>query len=404
MFIYETSSTNDPSISAGMDEIEEQVSQLRGLNIESVVPRQLMTRDELNQVVLNDFLEDYSAEDEEKDILLMSLFGLLPADFPLRDFYLKMYGEQIAGFYDAEQKAMFIISDSGFGGMERSTYAHEFVHALQDEHFDFEGKLGYTDESCAEDSERCMAIQSLLEGDATLTQQLWFQNYSTKQDLQDLQAYTSSFSSPVYDSAPDSIKESLTFPYLYGGTFVQSLYARGGFDAIDTAFTTLQPVSSEQIMHPSRYPDDLPDNPTLPDLQSTLGGDWEEVDNDVLGEWYIYLILAKSFDQQHRLFDSLALDAAEGWGGDAYSVVKNKHTGEQAAYIAMNWDTAADSDAAFRAFSDYSNLRFGLMKADGFWQGEDYSSTLIKTSSTSFVWLMAQDRVTLQSLKALVGD
>lgn len=175
MFVYETSLTNDPSVSAGMDEIEKQVSKLRGLNIESVVPRQLMTRDELNQVVINDFLEDYSAEDEEKDILLMSLFGLLPADFPLRDFYIEMYGEQIAGYYDAEQKAMFIISDSGFGGMERSTYAHEFVHALQDEHFDFEGKLGYTDESCAEDSERCMAIQSLLEGDATLTQQLWFQ-------------------------------------------------------------------------------------------------------------------------------------------------------------------------------------------------------------------------------------
>ena len=157
-------------------------------------------------------------------------------------------------------------------------------------------------------------------------------------------------------------------------------------------------------MHPSRYPDDLPDIPTLPDLVSILGGDWEEVDNDVLGEWYIYLILAKSFDQQHRLFDSMALDAAEGWGGDAYSVVKNNQTGERAGYIAMNWDTAADADAAFRAFSDYSDLRFGTMKADGFWQGEDYSSALIQTSSTSFVWLMAQDRVTLQSLQALVED
>ena len=288
--------------------------------------------------------------------------------------------------------------------MERSTYAHEFVHTLQDEHFDFEDGLGFTDEACQDDSERCMAIQSLIEGDATLTEQLWFQQYGTQQDMQDLQNFATTFSSPVYDSAPEALKEALIFPYIYGGKFVQALYAQGGFKAIDAAFSTTNPVSSEQIMHPAAYPDDLPNNPTLPDLESALGNGWHEIENDTLGEWYVYLILAKAYNPQFRLYDSLALDAAEGWGGDAYSVLKNDETGQVAALVSFNWDTTADANAAFKAFSNYSDLRFGPVTADGHWQGSDYYSALLQTSPSNFVWLLAQDFATLQALQAAVED
>ena len=401
---YEDNSAPNPSIPASMDEIEDQVSQLRGLNIEARVPRQLLSTEELRQVVLDDFLEDYKSEDEAQDVAVMNLFGFLPSDFKLRDFYLDLYTEQIAGFYDSVETEMYVVSDSGFGGMERSTYAHEFVHTLQDEHFDFEGKLGFTDEACQDDSERCLAIQSLIEGDATLTEQLWFQQFGTQQDMQDLQNFATSYSSPIYDSAPASLRESLTFPYIYGGKFVQALYAQGGFEAINAAFSTTNPVSSEQIMHPAAYPNDLPNNPTLPDLEVALGAGWKEIVNDTVGEWYVYLILAKAYNPQFRLYDSLALDAAEGWGGDAYSVLKNDQTGQIAAFISFNWDTTADADAALKAFSSYSDLRFGQVNADGYWQGSDYLSDLQQTSPTSFVWVMAQDFDTLQTLQATVED
>ncbi|MEL7626899.1 MAG: hypothetical protein AAGU15_08580 [Anaerolineaceae bacterium] len=415
IFLFIRLSTNDqdtaventslrPEISANMDVIESQVSELRGLDIKAKVPRKLLTRNELRDVVLNDFLNTYTPEDQAQDVAVMNLFGFLPADFKLRDFYLELYTEQIAGFYDSEKQEMYVISDSGFGGLERSTYAHEFVHALQDEHFDFEGKLKYTDEACQQDSERCVAIQSLIEGDATLTEQLWFQTNGTKQDMQDLQDFATTFQSPVFDSAPVSISETLTFPYLYGGTFVQALHAQGGYAAIDKAFTTTQPVSSEQIMHPTAYPNDVPNNPTLPDLEKALGADWKEIESDTLGEWYIFMILAKADDPQYRLFDSLAKDAAEGWGGDTYSVLKNNQTGRVAMLVEINWDTEADADAAFKAFSDYSDLRFGTVGADGIWQGTDYSSVLVQTIPTSFTWIVAQELSTLQSLQAIVQN
>ena len=402
--VYDDTPAPDVTYSDSMNEIEEQVIQLRGLDMEESIPRSLISTDELRQVILNDFLEDYNAEDEERDIAVMNLFGLLPADFKLRDFYLDLYAEQIAGYYDSEEKEMFVISDSGFGGMERSTYAHEFVHTLQDEHFDFNGTLGYTDDACQEDSEGCMALQALIEGDAVLTEQLWFQEFGTQEDMQDLQDFATTYKSPVYDSAPEALKESLIFPYLYGAQFVQALYAQSGYEAIDAAFSTTNPVSSEQIMHPARYPNDVPSNPTLPDLETALGQDWVEIENDTLGEWYVYLVLAKAYDPQFRLFDSVALDAAEGWGGDAFSILKKNESGELAAVTALNWDTATDSDAALKAFSTYSDLRFGSALPDEYWQGEDYFCAFAQISPESFVWVLAQDLSTLQILLAAVRD
>lgn len=404
IIVYEDSPEPSSTVSASMDEIENQVSQLRGLNIEARVPRQLLSTKELRQVVLDDFLEGYKPEDEARDVAVMNLFGFLPTDFKLRDFYLDLYAEQIAGFYDSVDTEMYVVSDSGFGGMERSTYAHEFVHTLQDEHFDFEGTLGFTDDACQDDSERCLAIQSLIEGDATLSEQLWFQQYGTQQDMQDLQSFATSYSSPVYDSAPAALGESLTFPYIQGSKFVQALYAQGGFEAVDAAFTTTNPVSSEQIMHPAAYPNDVPNNPTLPDLEALLGPDWKETEKDTLGEWYVYLILAKAYNPQFRLYNSLALDAAEGWGGDAYSVLTNDQTGQIAAFISLNWDTSADADAASKAFRAYSDLRFGAENANGYWQGSDYFSALQQTSPTSFVWIVTQDYATLQTLQAAIED
>ena len=59
--------------------------------------------------------------------------------------------------------------------MRTSTYAHEYAHVLQDQVYDFEDGLQYTDESCEANSERCAGIQALIEGDAVLSEMQWFQ-------------------------------------------------------------------------------------------------------------------------------------------------------------------------------------------------------------------------------------
>ena len=394
----------DSTMLANMDKIESEVSQLRNLVIEERIPREIMSSAELKETVSNDFLEDYSPEDEQIDVAILNLFGLLPKGFALRDFYLDLYSEQIAGFYDTEEKAMFVVSDAGFGGLERTTYAHEFVHVLQDEHFGFKENLRYSDEFCDEDSERCLAIQSLIEGDAVLTESLWFQTYATDEDLEDLQAFYSTFESPILDNAPDYMQVDFTFAYIYGAQFVQTLYLQGGYDLIDEAFLNQQPVSSEQILHPQAYPDDMPNNPDLPNLEAGLGDEWELVDENVLGEWYTYLVLAKGYEPQTRLHESIALDAAEGWGGDRYAVLKNKHTGELVATVSFNWDTAEDAAAAFTAFENYNGLRFGAIAPAGYWQGEGFFSSLYQTNPDSFIWILAESAEMLISMQELMHN
>jgi len=63
-----------------------------------------------------------------------------------------------------------------FGGMERLTYSHEYVHALQDQNYDIQYGLQYDTDPCKKDSERCAGVQALLEGDASLAQMDWFTN------------------------------------------------------------------------------------------------------------------------------------------------------------------------------------------------------------------------------------
>jgi hypothetical protein len=115
-----------------MDQIEQQVTQIRGLNSDGPVARRLLSREQLRQHVIDDFLEDYSEKEASEDAIFLSALGLLEPDFNLYNFYLDLYSEQIAGFYDDETDEMFIVQGSGFNGPEKLTYAHEFVHALQD--------------------------------------------------------------------------------------------------------------------------------------------------------------------------------------------------------------------------------------------------------------------------------
>jgi hypothetical protein len=111
---------------------------------------------------------------------------------------------------------MYVVSDEGFNGTERMTYAHEFTHVLQDQTYDLENGLKDNEAYCKNETEYCAAITALIEGDATLSEQYWFYKYSTDLDKSQVQEFQNSYTSPVYDSAPAYMKEDFLFPYQYG--------------------------------------------------------------------------------------------------------------------------------------------------------------------------------------------
>lgn len=338
-------------------QIESEVTQIRGLTPTEPVDRTLISTEELEQIVAEDFFAEYTDQDVQQDVLILSLLGLLPDDFDLKGFYEELYTEQIAGFYDDEIEEIYVVQGEDFGGSEKLTYSHEFTHVLQDQVYDLDQGLGLNDEDCEADSEKCAAVQSLIEGDASYTEILWFQTYATREDYLDLMETYEDFTSPVLDSAPPYMAADLYFPYENGMAFVEILYEQGGYEAVDAAYVDL-PVSTEQILHPEKYPDDRPITVTLPELETVLGENWTLIDQNVMGEWYTYLILNKAYDESHRLSDRTADAAAAGWGGDAYGFYLNDETQEAVFIMDAVWDSINDAEEFAEAFEDYADLRW----------------------------------------------
>jgi hypothetical protein len=382
-----------PEIAAQMAQIESEVISLRNLQPSGTVTRALLTRSQLREKIETDFFEDYTPEEASEDSIVLAALGLLEPGFDMFNFYQDLLSEQIAGQYDHTTKEMDVVQGVDFGGPERLTYAHEYAHALQDQNFDIENGLNYTDESCEEDSERCAAVQALLEGDASQLELEWFNNFSTNQDLIDIQNFYAEYESPVYDRAPAFLKEDFIFPYTYGQAFVEYLYNLGGWQAINDAYKNV-PITTEQIIHPERYPDDKPENIDIPDLTPLLGEDWIEIDRGVMGEWYTFLILAHGLNPEARLADFEAQAASDGWEGDTYAVYFNEQSGSIVLVMHTSWESVNDAGQFYNAFNKHTTARFGAptdVQTDRI--GWDYPGgyTQLSTQNQFTTWILASD-------------
>ena len=395
-----------PEIEMQMNAIQRQVIDVRGLQPSGEVPRALLSPEALRQRVIDDFLADYTEEEVAEDVIVLAAFGLLEPNFDLRTFYIDLLSEQIAGFYDNEAGEMYVVQGEGFFGPERLTYSHEYTHVLQDQNYDFEDGLNYNDESCEEDTERCAAVQSLIEGDASLTELNWFYENATADDQAQIMDFFQSYSSPVYDSAPAFMQQDFVFAYNYGLTFVQALYDEGGWEAVDAAYANV-PISTEQILHPERYPADRPVPVNLPDLLPALGAGWRELDRNVMGEWYTYLILGYGIDPATQIEDEIAADAAAGWEGDTYLVYYKDADAQTVVVMRTLWESPTDATQFSNAFHDYAEARFdtNTLGTDEvmLWHFPGGYATLLQSGAQT-TWVLAPDETNAQLVLEAIGQ
>lgn len=355
-----------PEISAEtqiiMDEIWAQVGKLRGLEVAGIQETEVMDQNELEQYLVEKLEREYSTDEEFQELVALSYLGLIPPDFNIRDFAMQMYQEQLLGFYEAEQNQMFLLQEAKFDPLERMTYAHETVHALIDQKFDLDGKLGFTDARCDQGGERCAALRALMEGDASLASAMWMLANTSPEEQGEISA-ASQEQPPVLVNAPAVYQEDLTFPYSVGTQFVNYLYQQGGWEAVNQAYLN-PPISTEQIMHPERYPDDKPMEVSLPDLLPFLGEGWELLDQDTLGEWHTLLLLTSSVDPEARQDVGTALPAVTGWGGDVYQVYFNPGIQQVVLVLKSKWDTSADAQEFYSALTQHVMARFDLQDSE----------------------------------------
>ncbi len=386
-----------PAVLQRMQQIEDQVVQLRGLVPLGPVERRLLTPDELRQRVMDDFLEDYSQEEARDDVRVLALFGLLPPDYDLFNLYVELYSEQVAGFYDDEEKAMYVVQGDRFGAPQRLTYAHEFDHALQDQHFNFKEGLNYTDEACEVDTERCAAIQALVEGDASLLEEQWLRTFATQDEIRELIEFYDSYESPVFDAAPRFLQQDFLYPYTDGMDFVRRLFDQGGWAAVDAAYGDL-PLSTEQILHPERYPDDKPLWLEVPELSEMLGEVWREIDRNVLGELYTFFVL------DEFLPEGDARQAADGWGGDYYLAFYNDATDQGLLILVSQWDSVGDAQEFALTFRDYGETRFGARRniPNGYAWDSDEGYVVFERVSNQTLWILAPDQALAEQARQAI--
>ncbi len=242
-------------------------------------------------------------------------------------------------------------------------YVHEFTHALQQLHFDFDAKF----DAIEDNTDASFALRALVEGDARVSELLYMQEFLTAEEQAESQGTPTQALIDAFRAAPYIVQRSYAFPYQDGANFVIDLYNnQGGWDFIDAAFSN-PPRSTEQILHPEKYlSGDDPIAVDLPDLLPTLGEDWELVVQDTLGEFYLrsYLEMGVPRDE--------ALAAAAGWGGDSYVLFQGPEGG---AFFVLShlWDTNPDAQEYYEAFGALTARRTGLEwsphEADSTWFG-----------------------------------
>ena len=349
-------------------EVEANVIELRGLPLLSPITPVVLSRDALRDRLASEAAAETTPEEARADVLELSAFDFLEPDYDLYAAQLQLQSDGILGFYDPETAEFVVVSDGALlDAPTLYTHAHEFVHALQDQHYDLEA---LTDEAL--DSEAQAAVRALAEGEASLVQYLYLaeRDYFTPDEVDAIVNDSAQTDDSFLDEYPPVLINNLAFPYVSGSRFVGELYRAGGFAAIDAAWAN-PPQSTEHILHPERYrAGDAPQLVALAPLTDTLGVGWQEIENNVMGEFF----LREYLDQQ--LPATTAARAALGWGGDRYAVYWNEATGGLVMALRAVWDTPADAAEFAAAYADYPAGLFDVApqtQADGStcWVGDD---------------------------------
>ena len=333
------------TLSDTLDNIGSRTTVLRGLFSLREMDRAFINRDELLVRLREDFDEDRDFFDQIQELYIT--LGILERDASLYDLLLGIFSEDILGFFDTEEEKLFVVEDSpDFGPQGAVTYSHEFVHGLQQQHFDIHTTL----DTLEDNTDMARAFRGLVEGDATVAQTLYLIQHLTQEEQ--AAYYASGEREPgFFESAPHVIQRTITFPYFEGTQFVINLFlAVNNWDLVNQAYQEL-PQSTEQILHPDKYlAGEEPTVVEISDLTAVLGDGWTLVRQDTLGEFVLMAYLESTLSAE------VANIAAGGWGGDSYALLKGPQ-GQNLLVSLISWDNEGEAQEFFITFLDFMRAR-----------------------------------------------
>ena len=308
-----------------------QVSRMRKLPALGSVAGRVIDRPTMLRQVKDQVRSQVPMEAIEGESAFLSTFGFIPADYDYEAGVYRLIESQLAGYYDPDQKTMFLMGDLS-GPETEVTLAHELVHALQDQYYVLGPRLTYRKD--ANDAQA--AIHCLAEGDATslmldfTLDESGLSAVAIPDETLRLEIVSSMALSPEMASFPRVLRDSLVAPYVDGVLFVHGLRRRGGWASVDQVWGN-PPTTTEQVLHLeklfSREPADAVPVPTGPS-----DGTWTTAHTDVYGEQGLRIALEEWMPRR------VATDAAAGWGGDRVAVLTERDTAVTVAAWHVRFD------------------------------------------------------------------
>ena len=371
-----------------------EAEQVRGIPFIATPTVVILDDAEFTQRVADLIAEELDEEELAIDSSFFSMLGMLSPGTDLYTLLIDLYAEQVAGFYDGDTREMVVpAAPDGFTPLQKTTVLHELVHALTDQHFDFnEDYEVLIDDGTGDDAS---AFQALIEGDATRSQLVYMEGMSPLEAVE-AAVEAMSYDSSILDSVPAWMQSDLMFPYEQGLTFVDAIASAGGLAAVDEAYQE-PPDSTEQILDIAKYnrreqPRDL--MPPGVDLEG-----WELHDEATLGEWGLKLIIGESTSPGE------ATQAAAGWGNDIYRVFSRD--GDVAMALSYIGDSERDAEELANALivhiRDSMDAGPAEESAGGllYRQGRVYS--FIDRVDDAIYWIVSTDKAAGEDLRMQLG-
>jgi len=319
------------SVADQIEEIKQNVEKERGLK-----PKQDVVFEMLTPETLRESLEaEYAGEQEAMHAMHDSwvLMGLLDPEADLTQLFIDLRSEQTAGYYEWEEDTLYVIGDEELlDPREELTFAHEYLHALQDQHYGLEQIQDVTDD------DQSMAFRSLAEGEATQFTIKYLQSYITELESWVMMNSSVQTLSEGWD-VPGILERMQIYPYEIGLEFVEVVAPGGYWPNIERTYAD-PPASTEQILHPDKYKGDERDDPQevqLPEAVTVLSTTWTMLDNEVAGELWTREYLGEFVSPD------LASVAAAGWDGDRYILLEHPDDGRDILIWQTVWDSNDDA-------------------------------------------------------------
>ncbi len=321
--------------------IETRVACFRGLPFKRPLDYVICDETQTKKILLELIQRDFPKEKWDVWQRFFRRVDAIPKDVDLHAQFLDLLFEQASGFYDPISKKLYISSRPlplGFliplmqFFMQRDLVnefilSHEIIHALQDQHFGLEK----TQKKKKDQFDECLAMHALVEGDALLGTLVTLtgnpEQTGALKDMGKQIQQEAPMSSQAFKKAPPVLREYLIFPYYGGLDFVQAYVDKASWQSVDNLYKK-PPVSSEQILHPSKYfAGDIPAVISMNEYRNTLGGSWKILEENTLGEAFMGIV----FDKK----------SVVGWGGDRFVLAQAADKPQDEVLV---WETRWDSD------------------------------------------------------------